>query len=237
MSLNQDILTVIEDAFSEYIRTGERSNKKLRILHGAISRNLKEKLGPEYEIKSLGVGDDREDKIVGRYMDKKVDISISKKGKLLGGIAVKYVMSNYCQNSNNYFENMLGETANIRCNNLAYFQILIIHKHMPYFEKGGVISKTEELKEYHIRKYIKLSDDDPESMLHTPTKTLLMVVDHVSKGNIYLDKPGYKEHYSDRSNIHLELCTEGYKFKDTVVYNDYETYLNKVVHYLNYLGN
>ena len=34
-------------------------------------------------------------------------------------------MQNYSQNSVNYFENMLGETANIRSNNKTYIEKII----------------------------------------------------------------------------------------------------------------
>jgi hypothetical protein len=50
-------------------------------------------------------------------------------------------MQNYSQNSNNYFENMLGETANIRSSNIPYFQIFIIPDEIPYYkkEKGKIL--------------------------------------------------------------------------------------------------
>ena len=62
----------------------------------------------------------------GRYMEKRVDIVVLKDEKDIAGIGVKFVMSNYSQNSNNYFENMLGETANIRAGKKKYFQVLLL---------------------------------------------------------------------------------------------------------------
>ena len=62
---------------------------------------------------------------IGRYINKNVDIVIYKR-TVIAGIGVKFVMQNYSQNSNNYFENMLGETANIRSKNIPYFQIFVI---------------------------------------------------------------------------------------------------------------
>ncbi len=47
MLSNNDFLKVLENSFSEYINTSPRSNKKLYVLHGAISRDLKEQLGPQ----------------------------------------------------------------------------------------------------------------------------------------------------------------------------------------------
>ncbi len=124
---NQTFLQAISESFDEFLSSGtSRSTAKLKPLHGAIARDLAERLGSEYEIYSQGYGCGKEAKIEGRYMDKMVDITIQKENKPVAGIAVKFVMQNYSQNSNNYFENMLGETANIRCNNYPYFQIFII---------------------------------------------------------------------------------------------------------------
>ncbi len=167
-------------------------------------------------------------------MDKKVDITISKAGKILGGIAVKYVMSNYGQNSNNYFENMLGETANIRSNKKAYFQIIVLHKHMPYFDKNGKITKIEEIKSHHVEKYLKLSEDDPEISMHTPTKTLFMLVEHEIWGDFSF-KSDYNNFFSIKENIKIRLSDDPYSFDDSVVYNDYETFIDKVSHYFKYL--
>lgn len=67
-----------------------------------------------------------------------------KKGeRAVAGLAVKFVMQNYSQNSNNYFENMLGETANIRCGNCPYFQIFIILDKLPYYQRSGELSRWE----------------------------------------------------------------------------------------------
>ena len=78
-----------------------RSNAKLKPLHGAIAQDLSVRLGAAYSIQSLGYGDEREATISGRYMDKKTDITIFQEGRPLCGIAVKFVMQNYAQNSNN----------------------------------------------------------------------------------------------------------------------------------------
>ena len=80
-------------------------------------------------------------------MEKAVDIAVCQDNKVLAAVGFKFVMSNYKQNSNNYFENMLGETANIRCNNIPYFQILVIPKELPYFDENGEIKTWEEINE------------------------------------------------------------------------------------------
>lgn len=121
MSKNDKFLEIINKAFKKFLVTGARSNEKLKILHGEIASQIQAKLGDNYTVKSLGFGDEKEYTMSGRYNPKVVDITILKDGVDLGGVAVKFVMNNYSQNSNNYFENMLGETANIRSNRKKYF--------------------------------------------------------------------------------------------------------------------
>ena len=124
---NQTFLQVISESFNKFLSSGSsRSTAKLKPLHGAIANDIAFRLGNDYHVFSQGYGKGKETKIKGRYMDKMVDITIKKDNITIAGIAIKFVMQNYSQNSNNYFENMLGETANIRCNNHPYFQIFII---------------------------------------------------------------------------------------------------------------
>ncbi len=138
---NKEFLKVVGESFKKFIETGLRSNEKLKILHGAIANDLKHRLGTGFSVCSLGIGDSKEMKIEGRYIDKAVDITILKNESPIAGIGVKFVMQNYSQNSNNYFENMLGETANIRCANIPYFQIFIIPDKLPYYKNDGSIQK------------------------------------------------------------------------------------------------
>ena len=43
-------------------------------MHGAIAKDIKDKLSDSFKIKSLGLGDGKEGKLNGRYMEKTVDI-------------------------------------------------------------------------------------------------------------------------------------------------------------------
>ena len=87
-------------------------------------------------------------------------------------------MQNYSQNSNNYFENMLGETANIRAAKCPYFQIFIILDKLPYYKKDTTksIQKWETFTEHNASKYVTLSKDNIDVFFHTPNKTLIYVV-------------------------------------------------------------
>jgi hypothetical protein len=233
---NQEFLSVVGDSFKKFLITGSRSNEKLKILHGAIARDLRSRLGNGYQIRSLGVGNGKEMKLDGRYIDKVVDITILKNYVPIAGIGVKFVMQNYSQNSNNYFENMLGETANIRCANIPYFQIFIIPDKLPYYKKDRTIQKWEQFTSHNSQKYITLSNDDIQTSIHTPTKTLLFVI-HLpeAEGRVNNERE-YKNYYEQNDEFSVcESSTQYGSFSSAVVYNDYEDFAQKVVHYIQFL--
>ena len=111
---NEAFLASITKSFHQFLEKGtSRSTDKLKPLHGFIAADIASRLGNEYTVFAQGYAEGKEELISGRYLNKMVDITIKKGDKVVAGIAVKFVMQNYSQNSNNYFENMLGETANI----------------------------------------------------------------------------------------------------------------------------
>ena len=232
---NNQFLQITKQSFLKFLKTHSRSNKKLIVLHGAIAKDIEDKLGNEYKIKSLGLGEGKEGKLDGRYMEKTVDILISKNGNDLAGIGVKFVMNNYSQNSNNYFENMLGETANIRTNNKDYFQILILPDEMPYYNNRGIITKWEKLTAHNIDKYIALSKDNTGIFFHTPVKTLLFIIkfpncDH----DAITTKTKYKRYYLNQiSDSPIQLSTNiNSEFGNTIILNNYEIFIEKITHYI-----
>ena len=157
-----------------------------------------------------------------------VDITIKNNYQAIAGIAVKFVMSNYFQNSNNYFENMLGETSNIRCNQKLYFQILIIPEKLPYFDNNGKITKWEIIDKHHLKKYIKLSQDDKKQFFHTPDKTLLCII-NISEPKIEIKtKQDYINYYLHNDSS-IQLSNKQFNFDNAVIFNDYEKFINKVV--------
>ncbi len=230
---NQDFLSVLARSFSVFLSTGSRSNEKLKVLHGAIARDLSARLGVNYNIRSLGFGIQKESSIQGRYIDKMVDITVLFKGKPIAGIGVKFVMQNYSQNSNNYFENMLGETANIRSNRIPYFQVFVIPDTLPYYDKDNVIKNWEHFSSHNVSKYLTLSQDSVESMIHTPTKTLLYVIHLPDVTPTPTNKQTYVNSYMRLPDLQVRPSTIDYgDFGNSVVYNDYETFIQKVVHYI-----
>ncbi len=230
---NTEFLDCISKSFRKFLETHSRSNEKLKILHGKIAEDLSLKLGKDYEVKSLGYETGKEDKIKGRYLNKTVDITVLQNNKAVAGIGIKFIMQNYAQNSVNYFENMLGETANIRSNHIPYFQIFIIPEQLPYYKSGGKFDHWEIFTKHNAAKYLTLSGDNIEHFLHTPTKTLLFVVELPKIGGKISNKEEYVNHYLGLKKIDVQLSKNTYgKFQKSVIFNDYEKYMSKVVHYI-----
>ena len=227
---NQMFLHSVERSFKAYLEVGtSRSTAKLKPLHGFIAQDLHIRLGEDYQIHAQGYGDDHEKVIPGRYQKKAADIAIYQNGRPLAGIAVKFVMQNYKQNSVNYFENMLGETANIRCAGHPYFQILIILDRLPYFDRNnGLLKRWEQLNQHNLDKYVALSQDDPNRFMHTPDKTLIFVVrSHEATGL------STKQDYFDFYRLHpeLEMTHNEYTgFERGIILNDYDLFMAKICH-------
>ena len=97
---NAEFLKVISNSFCRFLRVEtSRSPEKLKPLHGAIAADLSRRLGEGYHVCSQGFGLGEEFTVRGRYVPKRVDITIFKQDKVAAGVAVKFVMQNYSQNS------------------------------------------------------------------------------------------------------------------------------------------
>ena len=188
--LNDELNEAILKSYKEYLRYGERSNKKLIPLHSFVSQSLKTKLKEGYEVNSLGYGTKREERFEGGLYDKSVDIAILKNGTQIGAIAVKFVTSNYSQNANNYIENMIGETFNIRSGNLVYSQILIIKNPLPYLNRDRTIERMETINAGKIKKYQKLLSMKTEQ-LAVPNSLFFKLID-TGDSKIYQEHIGTK---------------------------------------------
>ena len=233
---NSQVLDVVKESFKTYLSVNtSRSTAKLKVLHGKIAKDISEQFGSEYCVQSQGIGNDSEGSIQGRYYLKNVDITVSKKGKPVAGYSIKFVMRNYSQNSNNYFENMLGETANIRANATPYFQIFIIFDKVPYYKSGGAFQKYDVLTEHNLEKYCALSKDDPTAFLHTPDKTLFVILNLKEKEPDYafVDSKDYAKYYNSVIDD-ADLISYSKKIKDifddSVILNDYEKFIKKTYH-------
>ena len=133
-------------------------------------------VGAGYEVCSLNTkGTGGEQQVEGRYYRKRVDVSVAKGGKCIAIVSVKFVTSNYKQNSNNYFEHLLGETANLRRTNVGVAHLLVMPKQLPYYKKDGSISHVEVLNDDNLAKYVKLIED--HDYPHKPDIICFLVAD------------------------------------------------------------
>ena len=231
---NSSFLEVLKKSFYKYLHTGARSTEKLKVLHGAVAKDVAERLGDEYKIYSLGYEQGKERNVEGRYMNKRVDITVEKDGQVVAGIALKFIMSNYSQNSVNYFENMLGETVNIRCSGKPYFQIIIIPTIVPYFKDKGTINKYEFVTEHNIEKYIKISNENISTHMHTPNKTLMYLVDFSKlPSDEVRNKEELIQFYDANTDMNFSESDKEYIFGDNFIYNNYEEYIKQKIYVKN----
>lgn len=225
---NNQLLETLKDSFVKFLHTASGSNEKLKILHGKIAGDLQNILGDNYVVKSLGYGAGKEVKVAGRYLNKAVDITVLKDKKPIAGFAVKFVMQNYAQNSVNYFENMLGETANIRSCNIPYFQIFIIPEKLPYFKERKMFYKWEYFTQHNVDKYLTLSKDNTDQFFHTPTKTLIFVIKLPNISHPIHHKNDYINAFLEMDDLNIQLSSNDYgKFNSSVIYNDYKEFIGK----------
>lgn len=233
---NEEFLESIRESFKTYLHVGtSRSTAKLKSLHGKIAMDLETLYGKDFIVCSQGYGDDKEGRIDGRYYPKNVDITVKKGDRPVAGYAIKFVMRNYSQNSNNYFENMLGETANIRSNAIPYFQVFVVFDKVPYYEKGGSFKKYDMITPHNLEKYLALSKDDPSVFFHTPDKTLVVLVKLKEKAPNYhfVDDKDYAKYYLsviNEKDLLVYATQVSDPFKDGVIYNDYEDFIQRTYH-------
>lgn len=186
--METSFLKAISETFLAYNNYGARSNKKLFSIHKWFAEIIAKQLGNGYSVRSLGMGG--EFKINGKYYPKTLDISIFKKNKIIATISFKFVTSNYKQNSNNYFENLLGETANVRRVNVGFAHFLVLRAHTPYYDKNkgnlrGKEKKIEIINDSDLSKYIKLFND--LDFPHKPEVLGMAIIDFDKKGKAYFE--------------------------------------------------
>jgi hypothetical protein len=174
----QELIEALEASFKAYKDFVARSNAKLKPIHKFFADTLASIWGRAYTIHFLGK-DNKEKKIEGKYYPKYIDITVAQNGQPCFCMGIKFVISNYKQNTNNYIENMMGETANIQADgNLPYAQILILRRETPYYLKNKTEkpSKIEIKKKKNIIKYLNLIFDNPQAA-HRPKHLGIQIID------------------------------------------------------------
>ena len=139
-ALEQRFLKAMQESYQKVLDHGTRSNEKTKVLHGWVQDELKRELGDQYTFTGQTPESAREAKVGGMYYDKDVDVLVSRDEQELGVVSIKFVISNYWQNSINYFEQQIGETANLRRRNIVYGNLFCVTNPIPYNRRsGGVI--------------------------------------------------------------------------------------------------
>ena len=168
-------------------KSGPRKSGRLQAFHGWVQDELRTRLGYGYEIQGLSdVPGSKEVVVDGLYYKKKVDISVSYMGHILGVVSCKFIQSNYGQNSNNYFEQQMGEISNLRSNDLVYGSIFCLPEPIPYKNRAGDITRVEHIRNDDIRRYYELERDHNHT--HTPNIQAVVVFKTNSRGVVRICK-------------------------------------------------
>jgi hypothetical protein len=115
--------------------------------------------------------------VEGKYYPKDIEVAITQNEKTVFCLGIKFITSNYKQNANNYFESMMGETANIQANQIPYAHLIVMRHKTPYYKKNNSITanKIETISKKDIQKYLNLVYDMPQA--HRPNELCIFLVD------------------------------------------------------------
>lgn len=172
----KQFLEAVESSFKAYKEKGARSTAKLKPLHRFVAETLAAVFGKYHKLHFIG-DETKEMTVEGKYYPKDIDITVSKNNNPIFCLGIKFVTSNYKQNANNYFENMMGETANIQAIQIPYAQMIILRHKTPYYQKNetAIPSKIEIINDKDILKYLKLMYDNPQA--HRPNYLSIQLID------------------------------------------------------------
>ncbi|TAE74405.1 MAG: hypothetical protein EAZ85_04685 [Bacteroidetes bacterium] len=185
-----NFIEAISQAFANYLVYGARSTQKLKPIHLFLAETLQNIFGQNYEIHYLGENS-KELTVKGKYYPKDIDITVTHNEKVIFCLGLKFVTSNYKQNANNYFEGMMGETANIQRNNIPYAQVIVLRHETPYYKKGlddqkdKISAKIEIINQKDLSKYVNLMFDTQQA--HRPFAIGILLVD-IDESNSKVNK-------------------------------------------------
>jgi len=175
-----DFLKALSQSFENYLEFGARSTEKLKPIHLFLANTLQNIFGEGYQTHYLGENS-KELTVEGKYYPKDIDITVTHNEKPIFCLGLKFVTSNYKQNANNYFEGMMGETANIQRQNIPYAQVIVLRYETPYYKKGldeqkdKKTSKIEVINQKDLSKYVNLVFDTQQA--HRPFAIGILLVE------------------------------------------------------------
>lgn len=185
MKLEQEkrFLEKIRDIFKIYLKYGERSSKKTDELHNFIKNELEKILvGTNYTIKI-------EQRVKSKNSSgfKNCDVVVYENKNVFAVFPVKFVMSNYKQNKNNYWESLTGEICHLKWANpdLHIIPVNILFGAIPYKKRGGIIDKFENIK---YKDSLKITEILKERKLVLDIVNYIVDVEHICKEGEKYDK-------------------------------------------------
>lgn len=181
-SVEKRFLAAMQESYWMVVQHGVRSTAKTRVLHGWVQDELRRELGDEYDFTGQSPDSTQEAGVAGMYYDKNVDVLIARDGEELGVVSVKFVISNYWQNSANYLEQQIGETANLRRRNIVYGNLFCVTNPIPYKNRAGAIVKLESIRDHDIQHYARLRADHEH--IHAPQEMAIGIVALDTAANI-----------------------------------------------------
>lgn len=213
----------VEEAVANYFKYGGRSTAKIEPIHRTIATSLTEE-----GLNAVGKGSpflDKEMKVKGKYYDKNCDITVvDDKNTPISVVEVKFITTNFKQNANNYFENLLGATTNLKENGVGVTQFIIIPAEIPYLDKNRKITKIEKINNSDIDKYRKwmTSKTSPNNLYIK----LLKVFDTSEMKNEILEEKHVFDKVEPFNLEDLELSKENKHFLQK--HSDYETLIKNI---------
>ena len=146
--------------------------------------------------------------------------------KAAWGLKTLWTDTNYKQNANNYFESMMGETANIQATgSLPYAHLIIFRHETPYYKKNDakIPRKIEIINDKDIQKYLNLIFDSRQA--HRPEYIGIQVInldENTGKVSLTCVEKSFSGNVAKLLKEKLSLSNF---FKEITQYKDY--YLSK----------
>jgi len=196
--MNDLLLKAVGVSYNVYLSHGARSSAKLSSLHGFFHDAVEAEVSRRLVGHKVSVRSDRNGELTvkGALYPKRVDVAVEVDGGVVGAISLKFVVTNYKQNANNYFEHLLGETANLRSAQIEYGSFTILPMRPEYLSKAagnkrGAVVKKEQLSRENVLKYINLQNmrTDP-AFRPNPLGLLIVDLDRTSTKSSKLDVLG-----------------------------------------------
>jgi hypothetical protein len=225
MFSEKEFIVAVEESFRMYKKHGARSTEKLKPIHRFIAEVLKSIWGNDFDVHYMG-NKTKELKVEGKYYPKDIDITITQHDKPIFCLGIKFVTSNYKQNANNYFECMMGETANIQAvGGLPYAQLIIFRHETPYYKKNDTEKpkRIEIVTDKDIQKYLNLIFDSPQA--HRPEYIGIQIInldEETGKVSLTHVEPSFSENVARLLSEKLSLTNF---FNEITQYKNY--YLSK----------